>query len=158
MAKKAEPKAPAKPRGRPTEFSPELARGICILLADGKGLRQVCADEGMPAESTVRAWAIDDVQGFGAQYARAREIGYLGLGDEILDIADTPVIGSRSVSKPSGLEITEGDMIEHRRLQVDARKWVLSKMLPKVYGDKLETTHKGSVGVTLNTTPSDEAL
>lgn len=154
LAKKAEPKA----KGRPTEFTPELARAICVLLADGKGLRQVCSEDGMPAESTVRAWAIDDVQGFGAQYARAREIGYLGLGDEILDIADTPVIGSRSVSKPSGLEITEGDMIEHRRLQVDARKWVLSKMLPKVYGDKLETTHKGAIGVNLTASPTDEAL
>lgn len=151
-------KETAKPRGRPTEFTPELARKICELLAEGKGLRQVCTEEGMPAESTVRSWAIDDVQGFGAQYTRAREIGYLGLGDEILDIADTPMVGSRSVSKPSGLEITEGDMIEHRRLQVDARKWVLSKMLPKIYGDKLETTHKGSVGVSLIATPTDEAL
>lgn len=79
---------------------------------------------------------MNDVQGFATQYARSREIGYGHLADEILAISDTPTIGTKTVSKATGLEITEGDMIEHRRLQVDSRKWMLSKMLPKVYGDR----------------------
>jgi len=31
-----------------------------------------------------------------------------------------------------------GDMIERAKLQVDTRKWLLSKMAPKRYGDRLE--------------------
>ena len=31
-------------------------------------------------------------------------------------------------------------MLGHRKLQIDTRKWMLSKMLPKIYGDKLELT------------------
>jgi len=145
-AKKANALA-TKPRGRPTDYTSEIAREICRKLADGMGLRQICTDPEFPSEATVRAWALDDVHGFSAQYARSREIGYAGLADEILNIADTPVVGSRSVSKATGLEITEGDMIEHRRLQVDVRKWMLSKMLPKVYGDKIQTEHSGEVTV-----------
>ena len=38
-------------------------------------------------------------------------------------------------------------MIEHRRLQVDTRKWMLSKMLPKVYGDKQQVEVTGSLDV-----------
>ena len=33
-------------------------------------------------------------------------------------------------------ETRRGDMIEHRRLMADTRKWLLSKCLPKIYGDK----------------------
>jgi hypothetical protein len=63
-----------------------------------------------------------------------------------MEIADTPVIGTKTVSKATGTETTEGDMIEHRRLQVEARKWILAKMLPKVYGDKITAEHTGNVG------------
>lgn len=69
------------------------------------------------------------------------------MAEEIIEIANTPVIGQKTVSKATGLETTECDMIEHRRLQVDARKWYLSKVLPKVYGDKLDLNHSGGVTV-----------
>lgn len=117
-------------------YTQEVADRICEGLAEGKSLRAVCAEPGMPSESTVRAWALDDVEGFAAQYARAREIGYERLADELLEIADTPQLGVKTTHKASGTETTEGDMIEHRRLQVDARKWMLAKMLPKKYGDR----------------------
>ena len=130
-------------KGRPTKFTAEIADRICTGLAAGGSLRSLCRADDMPAESTVRGWALNDEGGFSAQYARAREIGYHGLFDEILAIADTTREGVKSVEKISGVEVTRADMIEHRRLQVDARKWILSKALPKIYGDKIaiEATH-----------------
>lgn len=125
-----------------TKFTQKTADAICALLAEGKSLREVCAQEGMPPESTVRQWVVDDREGFAAQYARARALGLDALADEILAIADTPKLGTKTTSKASGTETTEGDMIEHRRLQVDARKWYLSKLAPKKYGDKLDVTAK----------------
>jgi hypothetical protein len=128
-------------------FSREVADAICQRLADGESLNAICKTEGMPAESTVRAWALDDVEGFAANYARARAIGYERLADELLSIADTPVVGVKTKTNDKGeTETTEGDMIEHRRLQVDARKWMLAKMLPKKFGDKIETTVQGPNG------------
>jgi hypothetical protein len=46
------------------------------------------------------------------------------------------------------VQIIEGDMIDHRRLQIDARKWLLAKALPKIYGDKLQVdnTHQALDG------------
>lgn len=137
-AKKTRTAAPAEAPGRPSTFTQEIADRICARLATGQSLRAICRDdESMPPEATVRLWVIEDRQGFSAQYARAREIGYESMADELIEIADTPRIGTKSVSKASGIEITEADMIEHRRLQVDTRKWMLAKMLPKRYGDKL---------------------
>jgi hypothetical protein len=122
--------------GRPSLYSEELAARICERLAFGETLRAICRDEDMPSETTVRRWALDDVEGFSAQYARAREIGYHGMFDEIKDIADTPKEGVTVTEKPTGTETRHGDMIEHRRLQVDSRKWMLARALPKIYGDK----------------------
>lgn len=130
--------------GRPSDYTPELAAQICHRLAQGESLRQVCRDEGVPSESTVRGWVVDNRDGFSAQYARARDIGLDALADELLAIADTPQLGVKTKETSDGkTETTEGDMIEHRRLQVDSRKWYLSKMAPRKYGDKLQHTGDG---------------
>lgn len=64
------------------------------------------------------------------------------MAEDILDIADTPQIGAVTKTKPDGsVETREGDMIEHRRLQVDARKWLASKLKPKKYGDRVDLTN-----------------
>lgn len=89
----------AKRRARPV-YTPELAHKICRRLTEGETLREICQGKGMPGESTVRLWALDDVkgegdtEGFAAQYARARLIGYHRLFDQILEIADTPQEGT----------------------------------------------------------------
>lgn len=125
-------------RGRPSKFTKEIAKRICARLAAGETLRSICRLPDMPAESRVRQWALANRHGFSAQYAKAREIGYHGLFDEILEIADTTQEGTKTVDKGDHVETTTADMIEHRRLRVDARKWMLARALPKIYGDKLE--------------------
>lgn len=136
-----------RPVGRPSKWNAEIADLICEQLASGMTLNQVCKQDGMPDEKTVRNWALDDVNGFSPKYTRARELGYLKMADELIEIADTPVIGEKTVEKLTGFEVTRGDMIERARLKVDTRKWMLSKMLPKIYGDKIAVDHSGKVGM-----------
>ncbi len=50
-----------------------------------------------------------------------------------------------------GTETRTGDMIQHRRLQVDARKWMLAKALPNIYGDKLTAEVTGKDGGPIET-------
>lgn len=133
------------PAGRPSEYTQEVADIICERLADGESLRQICLDEDLPSRATIFRWLASHSV-FSDQYARARELQAETLFDEMIHIADTPVIGQKSVSKATGLEITEADMIEHRRLQIDARKWVLGKLKPKKYGEKITQEHTGPNG------------
>lgn len=77
---------------------------------------------------------MDDVEGFAAQYTRARAVGYERLAEEILDISDD---GRNDTYMTESGEATNHDVIARSRLRVDSRKWMLSKMLPKVYGEKL---------------------
>lgn len=123
--------------GRPSSYTQELADKICARIAAGESLRAICREDGMPHESTVRGWALDVSSPFFTQYTRAKEIGLESIAEEIVEISNTTEIGTKTVSKATGIETTKGDMVEHRRLKIDARKWYLSKVAPKRYGEKL---------------------
>ena len=129
-------------------FSQDLADTICRELSSGRTLRDVCRDEGMPPESTVRLWALDDREGFAAQYARAREIGYHSMADELMEISDD---GRNDWMERRGDDdagwVLNGEHVQRSRLRVDTRKWALSKALPKIYGDKLDLNHEGKVSL-----------
>ena len=137
--------------GRPTEYTAEIATEICRLLAEGQTLREVCRAEGMPPESTVRLWALDDREGFAAHYARARELGYQAMADELLEVADDGKNDWMERQNDDGsFYQVNGEHIQRSRLRVDTRKWLLSKALPKVYGDKIVQEHTGKDGGEIN--------
>lgn len=137
-------------------YTPELATEICKRLAEGESLREICRDPHIPHRETVTKWATADVQGFAVRYAEARD-SYLDLmADETLAIADTPQLGEKTKSTALGVEVMEGDMIEHRRLRVDTRKWYLSKLAPKRYGDRLAHELSGPDGKPIETTSDSE--
>ena len=129
-------------RGRPSIYTPEIAALICERLAEGWTLREVCKADDMPVESTVRNWALTDHEGFFAHYAKAREIGYHAMADETLDIADNAANDwmERNGEDDAGWQ-ANGEHIQRSRLRIDTRKWLLSKALPKVYGDKAQIDH-----------------
>lgn len=134
-------------RGRPSIYTEEIADEICRRLAEGESLRSVCRDDGMPAESTVRAWVLDDKEGFSAQYVRARDLYLDTMADEILEISDD---GSNDYMATEHGEKLDGEHIQRSRLRVDTRKWYLSKLAPKRYGDKLAMEHTGEDGAPLS--------
>lgn len=134
-----------KKRRPPVPYTRDLADDICSKLSDGTSLRELCRDEGMPNESTVRDWATTDVDGFGARYVRAREVGYLAMADELLEIADDSS-GDMTVDE-NGKARMDSEFAARSRLRVDTRKWFLAKMLPKVFGDRIDMNHSGTVNV-----------
>ena len=147
--------------GRPSTYSQEIADEVCRRLAGGESLRAICRDEGIPDESTVRLWALDDREGFATQYARAREVQFLAIADELLEIADdgrNDWMQRRGNDERRGWELN-GEHIQRSRVRIDTRKWMLSKMLPKVYGDKTEVAVTGANGGPLQservTVPAD---
>lgn len=131
--------------GRASEFSQDTADAICERLALGQSLRAICADEAMPAMSTVFKW-LGDFPAFSEQYARAREEQAETLADEIVAIADETEVSTKQDGESVTLAL-DATAIARNRLRVDARKWVASKLKPKKYGDKQAVEHSGSVGI-----------
>src|SRR5713226_515526 len=89
MASNTKPNAgKSKKRGRPSSYTKKLGDEVCRRLAAGRTLRAIARAPDMPPERIVRRWANENVEGFFAQYTRAREIGYQAMADEIIEIAD----------------------------------------------------------------------
>jgi len=55
------------------------------------------------------------------------------MADDLLAIADN-----------------EDEDPKRSRLRVDTRKWILSKVLPKAYGDKIEHNHQGAINLNID--------
>lgn len=133
--------------GRASAYDREaLAPVILERMADGKSLRAVLREDGMPSVGTFLQWVNEDPN-LAEQYTRARSLCLDAMAEDIIDLSDTARIGQKSVSKATGLEITEGDMVERSRLQVEARKWLLSKLAPKKYGERQHVEHSGKLGL-----------
>jgi hypothetical protein len=146
--------------GRPSDYTVDITTEICARLASGEPLIAICRDDGSPDVRTVYRWLAAH-EDFRLMYARAREDQADTLADQIIDIADNPMRGVKTKTDEDGnVETTEGDMIEHRRLQVDARKWIAAKLKPRKYGDKLSTELTGADGgpVIVRALPLDDAL
>ena len=120
----------------PPDTRAEVIEQILALVDDGKSLRQACKEIDFPRK-TFEGWLEADEE-LSAQYARARENRAEKIFEEILTIADRPAPTTDSGATDSG-------DVQHRRLQIDARRWMLGKMSPKKYGDKIDLEHSGSV-------------
>lgn len=115
---------------------------VCSELALGKSLRSILdADDKLPSASTFLDWIGAD-SFLAEQYAHARQMAYELLADEIVAIADE----NYTTDEHGVRERLSSEAIQRNRLRVDTRKWMLSKMLPKVYGDKIQTEHTGKDG------------
>lgn len=111
---------PKNKGGRPSLCTKELADEICRKISTSTiGLRALRKlNPHWPDQETIFGWRLDH-QWFANQYATAKFAQAELFAEEIIEISDD----SRGEEVPSG------------RLRTDSRKWIASKLLPKVYGD-----------------------
>jgi hypothetical protein len=60
------------------------------------------------------------------------------MAEEILEIADN--VGGDMMTLADGREVIDNAVVQRDRLRVDARKWLLAKLQPKKYGEKIDIT------------------
>jgi hypothetical protein len=140
-----------RPRGRPFEFDAEVFAEICERIADGETLVNICErdqDERsakMPARSTFRRW-MRDRPDLRSVYTRAREDQMHSWSDEVIGIADDGTADTILIRREgSEVEVKDKDWIERSKLRVETRLKLMAKLLPKVYGDKIEQTVNSTV-------------
>jgi len=130
--------------GRPSDYSSELVALICARMADGESLRSVCRSDDMPALSTVFRW-LGEHKEFQEQYARARQARASAMEEEILSISDDDS-GDRIEDPETGSAKVNTEFVARSRLKVDTRKWLMARMAPRVYGDKVTQEISGPDG------------
>lgn len=102
---------------------------VDLMVSEGLSLRKACLRTGLDAARFLRA--VDADPELAKQYARARQALLDKMADEILELADAPVPVLDNGA-------TDNALVRQRQLQVDTRKWFLSKLAPKIYGDRLD--------------------
>jgi hypothetical protein len=125
---KKQSNTPTPDKGRPTIYTPKLADRICELIATHpNGLETLCKMyPDLPSPRIIRKWLTEpDKSDFLHQYEISLSMRADNLFDEILEIADSIELGETITTKAGGQEVTQADMIQHRRLRIDARKWIV---------------------------------
>jgi hypothetical protein len=119
-------------------YTREIADQVLDELMSGRTLDDVCTDPEMPSATTVRKWVRDNFDGFADRYWAAREIGYQMIADQALKIVDDRSNDWIVQQREDG---TTTRMLDPQRVnralaRVSTRRWLLSKMLPKTFGER----------------------
>lgn len=119
----------------------EIVERVCEYIVENNApLRHALELHDRPTRKTFYKW-LDENEDFVNQYMRACEERADVIFEEILDIADE---SNADVSiSDEGQIIKNGDIVQRSRLRIDARKWMLGKMQPTKYGDKIDVTSGG---------------
>lgn len=142
----AKPRAQALVDAR-TARSAKADEVLRLMVDEGMSTTSACKQVGL-GWKLFSEWC-EEAPGHSERYTRARAQLLERMAEEIHQIADTPVEGVTITTKPGvdGVEEKRADMIEHRRLQIESRKWLLARLMPKKYGDKQHIEHSGSIGL-----------
>ena len=113
---------------------------ICDRIIEGESVKTILKDNDMPSSQTFWKWLNEDEEKSN-QYARAKDIYADKVFEDIVLIADGT--DDDVLIDEDGIQQTNHNIIQRDRLRIDARKWHLSKLNPKKYGDKLDMTSGG---------------
>lgn len=142
--------------GRPSDFNQEIADTICERIAKGETLTDICESLEINRIKVYR-WTRAD-EAFRNQYAQAREDQMHSFADEILktsrdssrDVIETV---SEKLDKETGEVIatkvekrSDNTAVQRDRLIVDSMKFLMARLAPRYYGEKVEQTIQGPDG------------
>lgn len=130
--------------GRPSTYTRETADAVIALMVadEPQSMREACKALGV-APGTFAGWVVEDHDGLAERYARAMQVRATVLADEIVEIADDSRQDTDEEGRPNH------EHIQRSRLRVDTRKFVLAKVLPRIWGDKVQLTGDGGGPVTV---------
>ena len=150
------------------KYSSKIATAICNHIINGMSVREIGRQDDMPSDTCIFNWLArnkgadeNGEGGFIEQYTRAKEIQAEQMAEDILNIADNASNDYMERTNDEGKNIgwqLNGEHVQRSRLRIESRKWLMGKMKPKKYGDKMQHTGadgKGPISVVLNSADED---
>lgn len=131
---------------RPIEWTDDLKEAAISIIIEritkGESIRRILNKDrkNLPSNFLFLKWVSED-EALAKQYAQAMNVRADLMFDEMLDIADST--GDDIIELDDGRQVVNHEVINRDRLRVDTRKWVLSRMNPKKYGEKVDVTSGG---------------
>jgi hypothetical protein len=126
---------------RPTRYTDKLGKKIADLISDGASLRSIGEMPTMPSRRTMREWLARH-PAFRQSYDTARTEWIHSVEEEIANLADQAQSIAESSANPAAA-------INGLRTTIAAKQWLLSKLAPSVYGDRIAQEITGKDGTAL---------
>lgn len=120
-------------------YDPQKANLVIEIMGEEKLSTVKACEKAGVKRTTFLLWCDID-KDLADRYARTRDDVIEFIAEETIRIADEPIPSTAT----GGLDSAA---VAKQRLQVDTRKWLLSKLAPKKYGDRQHVEHSG--GITL---------
>ena len=103
------------------ELTTELTEQICQELMNGQPLTRICSNKDLPSLATINRW-IAKHPSFAKQITNARRVGTQYYLDKMIEELETMSAKDVGIVR---------EKLHHYR-------WLASKLLPSLYGDKQE--------------------
>ena len=133
-------------RGPMTYYNRQLADEICSRVIEGQTIQEIGSSPGMPHWTTIWKWVARHPE-FCEMWLIAKRAQMLREAESILEIADDGRNDwmQRRVDDGTFEPIVDKDNIQRSRVRIDARKWLLAKMMPSIFGERVAIEHSGSI-------------
>lgn len=140
----------------PTEKLAAFKR-VLRAIEQGASVRAATSSAGTINASTFHEWVAAN-EDFAKQYARAMELRTDAKFESIeADYSEEP-------QRDPETGRIDSAWVQLQRLKIDSKKWELSKLMPKKYGDKLDVTSDGKalelppiIGMVIRNDTAEEA-
>lgn len=103
--------------GRPKKYTTALAEKICAEVALGKTLSKTLKTRGMPTREAVHNW-IFTIPEFSDMYTRSRKLQIESMFDRVIEVSEE--------------ESTDLIGVNNKRMEIDTKKWFVSKIVPRI--------------------------
>jgi hypothetical protein len=126
-----------------SKYSIELCEAICNEIATTeKGLHAILKRPEYPSVGMFMRWlSCGKYPELVEMYTRAKESQAEFMANQIISIADDS--SSDELITEDGRVIENREFVNRSRLRVDTRKWLMAKLYPRKYGDKIDVTSDG---------------
>ena len=117
------------------KYDANTVEEICRRLRAGESLLRISKDPKMPSQRTLSDWVARNHLGFAEKFLEAKRISAHFLAEKALDEAYNAA--DDFYLDDEGRPVFDGHHVQRSKLIIDTIKWEVSKMLPRIYGDKV---------------------
>lgn len=110
----------------------QTATDLCVRICEGESLNALCKEPDMPTIGTFLRWCAEDAE-VGQMYVAALRIRAAWHAEQLLEDMDKLD------------HATENHEVAALKVKINTRQWIMSRLLPKQYGEKIEHEHTGEV-------------
>lgn len=114
------------------DYRMETTAEMCRRVSEGESMQKICKEPDMPSVGTFLRWCHDDAE-IGQMYIVALRLRAAGHAEELL-------IDLQKLDK-----CTEAHEVQALKVKINTRQWIMSRLLPKQYGDHQIIEHTGEV-------------